>query len=77
MEKCIIKNYHGCKVITEKIDYSYNHPYPWRFEIIDSSGIKHTYWGISNKCESAASALRRGWWRAKWLSDGTYSQRYK
>lgn len=76
MEKCIIKNYHGCQVVAKKIDYDYDHPFPWSFEIIDSNGIKHSYWGIPNKCKSAASALRRGWWRAKWLSDGTYSGRY-
>lgn len=76
MEKCIIKNYHGCQVVANKIDYGYDHPYPWSFEIIDQNGIKHSYWGIPNKCHTAASALRRGWWRAKWLSDGTYSQRY-
>ena len=76
MKNCIIKNYHGCKVVAEKIDYGYDHPYPWTFEIIDSTGTKRTYAGIPNKCKSAEHALRRGWWRAKWLADGTYNQRY-
>lgn len=76
MNELIIKNYHGCKVIAKKIDYGYDHPYPWSFQIIDQNGNKREYFGIPNKCETAASALRRGWYRAKWLADGTYNERY-
>jgi len=76
MKNRVIKKYHGCEVIAKKVDYGFDHPYPWTFEIIDSDGTKRSYYGIANKCRSAASALRRGWWRAKWLADGTYDQRY-
>jgi hypothetical protein len=54
-----------------------NHPYPWRFAITDAFKGRLMYAGVPNQCESKQSALRRAWWRCKWLSDGTYANRYK
>ncbi len=50
--------------------------YPqWRFSI-KFDGKRHYYGGTPNFTETKAQALRRGWWRAKWLKDGTYHTRY-
>jgi hypothetical protein len=51
-------------------------PYPWVFTVREPNGTLHRYGGIPNRCATAASALRRGWWRAKWMADGSYAGRY-
>jgi len=69
----LVKCYHGCEVVASR--YADAGPYPWTFTV-KHNGALHRYGGIPNKCETAASALRRGWWRAKWLAEGTYDQHY-
>lgn len=55
------------KVIYPKEDFPY-----YRFYV----GERY-YAGTPNYCVSKRSALKRAWYRAKWLSDGTYNDRYK
>ena len=72
------KRYHGCKVVAFiPIHCPDWHPYPWSFRVTDSEGVIRMFAGTPNQCASRRSALRRGWWRAKWLSEGTFSQRYR
>lgn len=59
-----------------KVDYDFNHPYPWMFRI-KYQGKTHEFAGIRNKCSTKRQAAIRGWWRARWMMDGTYDQRYK
>lgn len=69
----VVKTYHGCRVVAENVG---DDPLPWMFSV-EYDGTTHRYAGIPNKCHSCRSALRRGWWRAKWLNEGTYDQRYQ
>ena len=69
-----VRSYFGCTVVVyRENDWS---PLPWRFEVVEPNGIIHKYYGIPNKCSTARSALKRAWYRAKWLADGTYSDKY-
>lgn len=52
------------------------HPYPWRFTVQKDGQPKKHFGGIPNQCETKHSALMRGWWRAKWINDGTFNTRY-
>lgn len=49
----------------------------WRFKIICRDGSVRHFAGVPNYCYSKRSALRRAWWRCKWLNDGTFSEHYK
>lgn len=50
---------------------------PWRFEITFPGKGLIQYTGVPNYCETRQKAIMRAWWRAKWLNDGTYAQRYR
>jgi hypothetical protein len=72
------REYFGIKVrafTTEKSQEWYA-SIPWRFEI-DYNGKTLYYFGMPNYVETKAKALKRAWWRAKWLYDGVYDQKYK
>lgn len=69
-------NFFGCTVNVWKINSSW-HPYPWGFSVIDLNGKEHRFGGIPNQCETEHSALMRGWYRAKWIADGSFYKRYK
>ena len=69
-----VKMYFGCQIVVEKAKGK-QHPYPWRFKV-KHNGITHHYAGVPNYCETARGALKRGWYRAKWLTDGSYNTRY-
>ena len=71
----INKEYFGIKVEVWKIDSTW-HPYPWRFRLIEPCGKTHVFAGVPNQCESPKSALKRAWYRAKWIKQGTYNQKY-
>ncbi len=47
------------------------------FSVTESNGKVHEFAGIRNLCETEKSALKRAWWRAKWISDGTFYDYYK
>lgn len=69
-----VKQYGDCKVTVYKPLETF-HPYPWNFEI-EYKGKTHKYGGVPNQCATKRSALKRAWWRCKWLQDGTYNKRY-
>lgn len=48
----------------------------WGFELI-RFGRRFTFSGIPNCCFTIHAALRRAWWRAKWLADGTLYDHYR
>lgn len=65
--------YFGLKVVVYKtLDESL---YPWRFKIFHNDRVI-LYFGVPNYCESKASALKRAWYRCKWLTNGEYDNRY-
>ena len=49
---------------------------PWLFAIQEDGHNERTFTGVPNYCETRHSALMRGWYRAKWLQDGTYYKHY-
>lgn len=50
---------------------------PWLFSVQQDGEAEHHYTGVPNYCESRQKARMRGWWRAKWLMAGTYSDHYR
>ena len=53
------------------------HPHPWLFSVVGPDGVEHKFAGIPNQCETKHSAIMRGWYRAKWLNEGTLHEHYK
>lgn len=51
-------------------------PFPWRFSV-EYKGIKHQFSGIPNYCKSKHSAICRAYYRAKWLTEGSFDEHYK
>ncbi len=49
--------------------------YPWRYAVT-YKGKKREFSGVPNYLETKKAALKKAWWRAKWLSDGTFGSRY-
>jgi hypothetical protein len=76
--EAVTKTYYGCKVTAFKNENTkkYYPAFPWRFTV-KHNGIRYSYVGIPNYVESKAGALKRGWYRAKWLTDGTYQEKYR
>lgn len=72
-----IKEYFGRKVIAFTTINSQNHYSccPWCFAIEHAGNILKFY-GMPNQVETKAKALKRGWYRAKWLHDGTWNEHY-
>lgn len=52
------------------------HPYPWMFRV-EYKGVVHHFGGIQNKCETWRSAYMKAKWRAKWLEEGVFDEKYK
>ena len=75
-ERSRVRTYFGCRVEASRAGPPW-HPYPWRFTVTEPDGKEHAFVGIPNQCATARSALRRGWWRARWLADGTFPLRYR
>jgi hypothetical protein len=73
--EAVTKKYFGCTVMAYRLQDKYHMLYPWRFSV-EHNGVKHEYSGIPNYSKTKAAALKRGWYRAKWFSEGTYSKRY-
>ena len=71
----LVRHYFGCEATATKV-YADPHPFPWMFTI-SRDGITYRFGGIPNKCSTAAAALKRAWWRCKWLAEGSYNDRYK
>lgn len=53
------------------------HFYPWRFSVQQDGFPEVNFVGVPNQCETKHSALMRGWYRAKWIVEGTYNRKYK
>lgn len=51
------------------------HPYPWMFAVT-YKGVRHTFTGIKNKSATKRAATMRARWRARWLENGAFEQRY-
>lgn len=55
--------------------------YPWKFRILASKPGERYQWiwfaGIPNKCGTRRSALKRAWYRCKWLSEGRFEEYYE
>ena len=75
--ECRVRKYFSyiCAAYTTSNSIEYYSPYPWNSAIHDGYGWHH-FLGIPNKVETCASALKRAWYRAKWMNEGTLKQRY-
>jgi hypothetical protein len=74
----INREYFGCKVtaFTTANSIKWYPAFPWRFTV-EHKGVVREYSGMPNYVETSRKALKRGWYRAKWLADGSYEKRYK
>ncbi len=73
------KQYFGVQIRVWRVyPLSCPHPYPWRFSTQASTENRETlYIGIPNQCSSVRSALKRAWYRAKWISEGIMHKHYR
>jgi len=53
------------------------HQFPWQFSVQEDGKSEHTFTGVPNYCETRHRALMRGWWRSKWINNGTWGEHYK
>ena len=60
-----------------KIEGSYWALYPWRFSILGPDNKEWQYTGVPNYCKTRASALKRAWYRVKWMREGTIGDHYQ
>ena len=67
--------YFGCKIEVWRIKGPYWGCAPWRFAVTHK-GKKREFIGVPNYVETKAKALKRAWYRAKWLDSGEYHNRY-
>lgn len=72
------KKYFGYMVVafTTENSLKYYSLFPWNFAIQKGKGWIY-FIGIPNQVETRSKALRRAWYRAKWLKDGTWNNHYK
>lgn len=72
-----IKIYFDCEVtaFTTVNSLEYYPAFPWRFSIKHEGKVRE-YSGMPNYVETKRRAWKRGWYRAKWLSEKTYFNRY-
>lgn len=70
----VTKQYFGCIVTVSHNGLEW-HSLPWTFTV-KSGDSTYTFYGIPNKCSTVRQALRRAWWRAKWISEGTFEKHY-
>ena len=71
-----LAEYFGCKVEVWRIKGPYWGSYPWRYAVT-YSGQRREFSGVPNYLETKKAALKKAWWRAKWMHDGSFSERYK
>ena len=71
------EKYYGEYLVTVwKVPGGFYRSVPWRFSIKEPNGKEWQYIGIPNYCTSKLSALRRAWYRVKWMREGTVNQHY-
>ena len=70
--------FHGiqCEVYTTEDSLRFYASFPWRFRLMTEDRVIY-FSGMPNYCLTARSAMMRAKARARWIADGTYSQRYK
>lgn len=68
--------YFDCEVEVWRIKGPYWGCAPWRYKIT-RHGKTYNFSGVPNYLETKRKALKRAWWRAKWLSTGEYDKHYK
>ena len=51
-----------------------HYPGLWMFSV-EHRGKTWCFTGTPNYCRSRRAAIR-GWWRARWMMDGTFERRY-
>lgn len=68
--------YFNCKVEVWRIKGPYWSCAPWRFAVTHN-GKRRAFRGVPNYVETKAKALKRAWYRAKWLANGEYETRYQ
>lgn len=51
--------------------------FPWLFSVQEDGKDERRFIGIPNYCGTRREASMRGLWRARWLNDGTFHQRYR
>jgi hypothetical protein len=64
------------RVFTTTESETYYTSFPWRYEIEYDNKII-SFSGIPNYLESKRKALKKAWFRAKWISDGEFNNKYK
>lgn len=62
------------KITIYRVNQSW-HPYPWRFKI-EHDGTTHQFIGLQNQCETRELAQIKAGFRALWLEDGSFHERY-
>ena len=67
--------YFGCEVDVWRIKGPYWGCYPWRYAVTHN-GKRREFSGVSNYLETKRSALKKAWWRAKWLDSGEWDRHY-
>jgi hypothetical protein len=50
---------------------------PWRFSITEPDGREWQFSGIPNYLETKRKALKRAWYRVKWMREGTMGEHYQ
>ena len=72
----IDREYFGGYIVTVSHNGLDWHPYPWHFKVTRPDGRVHRFGGLPNQLDTEHAALMRGWYRAKWMANGTFSKRY-
>ncbi len=71
----IVKTYFGCTVSVFKNQFTKDSIYPWIFTVEHQGNVRQ-FGGGPNSCLRRAQALKRAWYRAKWLSEGVWDEHY-
>lgn len=66
-----------CTIRVWKIPGNWYKTMPWRFSIQEDDKSETLFSGIPNYCCTKRSAMKRAWYRAKWINEGTWKQHYK
>lgn len=64
------------RVYTTENSLYYYSAFPWMYEIEFNGKLIH-FTGIPNYLETKRKALKKAWYRAKWLSENTFNEKYK
>lgn len=68
-------HYFDCGVEVWRIKGPYWGCCPWRYSVTHE-GKRRCFSGVPNYLETRRQALKKAWWRAKWLSSGEWDRHY-